>query len=221
MNMPQIERALKLHKLAYSMLMWLKEQARNSRGLLDAKAVEKMSSANSCEEWTVRHLSMIPVQLRPEAGDIAPFSRLFSSFFTTSFRVGQRRWWETVETTLVTGIKTYRDRRHKKHSEQRDEEGATELKRLALVALAEETQLHCDSLMAERALVMDHISQELALWTYVRELVRRTEFASQGPSVHRLWLELDERTRKNLSVQLVWQAREKLLEWLKDSAALN
>src|SRR5262249_40922562 len=126
-----------------------------------------------------------------------------------------------VETTVVTGARTHRDRRHKRHSEWRDEKGTTALKRLALVALAEETQVYCDPLMTERASVVDDIYQQLALWTYIRELVRRTEFASQGPPVYRLWLEIDERTRKNLTVQLVWQARERLLEWFKNNAALN
>ena len=39
------------------------------------------------------------------------------------------------------------------HPERRTDEGVTELKRLALVALAEETQADCDPLTAERALV--------------------------------------------------------------------
>jgi hypothetical protein len=180
-----------------------------------------MSSLNDCEDWMVRHLAMIPTQFRPKSAEIAAFSRLFSSFFTTSFRVGQQRWWETAETTLITGAKAYRDRRHKKHSERRDQEGATELKRLALAALAEETQVCSNASIVERALAAEAISRELALWTYVRELVRRTEFLSQGTPVHRLWLELDEKTRKDLSVQVVWQSREKLLGWLKKNAVLN
>ena len=97
MNQQQIERTLKLHKQAYSLLMWLKEQARNNRGLLDARVLEAVSSAKSCEDWVLRHLSMIPVQLRPEGSDVPTFSHLFSSFLTTSFRVAQVRWWETVD----------------------------------------------------------------------------------------------------------------------------
>jgi len=56
-------------------------------------------------------------------------------------------------------------------------------------------------------------------WTYVRELVRRAEFASQGTSVHRLWLALEERTRKNLSVEAVWQARMNLVGWLRKESS--
>ena len=219
MNQPEIERTLKLHKLAYGLLIWLKEQARNNRSLLDSKAIEAMSSAKSCEEWLVSHLSMIPFNLRPGANDISAFSYLFSSFFSTSFRIGSTRWWERVETTLVTGAKTFRDRRHKKHSERREAEAAEELKRLALLALAEEAELRRKPLWTQTIAIPQTISDDLSLWTYVRELVRRAEFASQGSSVHRLWLELGERTRKNLSVEMVWRARANLILWLSQEAA--
>ena len=219
MNQQQIERTLKLHKQAYSLLMWLKEQARNNRGLLDARVLEAISSAKSCEDWVLRHLSTIPIQLRPEGSDVSAFSHLFSSFFTTSFRVGQVRWWETVETTLVTGAKTFRGRRHKKHSERREDMAATELKRLALEELAKEEGLACDPLLIQQAVAAEAIGQYLSIWTYVRELVRRAEFASQGTSVHRLWLALEERTRKNLSVEVVWQARMNLVGWLRKESS--
>jgi hypothetical protein len=54
MNQQQIERTLKLHKQAYGLLIWLKEQARNNRSMLDAKALEALSSAKSCEDWVLR-----------------------------------------------------------------------------------------------------------------------------------------------------------------------
>jgi len=214
MNQVEIERTLSLHKIAYELLIWLKEQARNNRGLLDSKAVEAMSSAKSCEEWLVPRLAMIPVHLRPGANDISAFSHLFSSFFSTSFRVDHVRSWETVERTLVTGAKAFHGRRHKKHSELREEEAALELKRLALGALAEEAGLQSNPLLTQRVVLSEDITHDLALWTYVCELARRAEFASQGPAVHRLWLELDERTRKNLSVERVWRARGNLIRWL-------
>jgi hypothetical protein len=214
MNQEQIERTLKLHKLAYGLLMWLKDQTRKDRSLVEPETVEAISSAQSCEEWLAQRLAMIPAHLHPAPNDFTAFTRLFSSFFTTSFRVGQVYWGERAETTVVAGVKELHGRRHKKHSERRTEQAATELKRLALTALAETEGLPCDALLTERAVVAEAVAQDLSLWTYVRELVRRTEFASQGPGVHRLWLALDERTRKNLSVEAVWQARLNLIRWL-------
>ena len=96
---------------------------------------------------------------------------------------------------------------------------ATELKRLALEALAKEEGLACDPLLIQQAVAAEAIGQYLSLWTYVRELVRRAEFASQGTSVHRLWLALEERTRKNLSVEAVWQARMNLVGWLRKESS--
>lgn len=122
MNQEQIERTLKLHKLAYGVLMWLKEQARNNRSLLDSKTLEAMSAAKSCEEWVVRHLLMIPVNLRPDASDVPAFSHLFSSFFTTSFRVGRfaggkrlKALWSLVQnnSTMVGTRNTPSDARKK------------------------------------------------------------------------------------------------------------
>lgn len=214
MTQEQIDRTLGLHRMAYGLLMWLKEQARNNRGLLDAKTVETISTFTTSEDWMRRHLCMVPAHLRPEAEDIPEFSRLFSSFFTTSFRVGQVRWWETVERTLVAGARTFRDGRHQKNSKRREMEAATEMKRLALAALAVQEGIECDPWLIHRALEEETIGHDLSLWTYVLELMRRSHFASQGPSVHRLWLTLDERTRKSLSVEVVWKARRNLLAWL-------
>lgn len=221
MNQEQIERTLKLQKLAYALLMWLKEQARKDRSLVEPETVEAISSAGSCEEWLAQRLPIIPAQLHPSPHDFTAFTRLFSSFFTTSFRVGQVYWGERAETTVVAGVKELHGRRHKKHSERRAEQAAIELKRLALTALAETEELPCDALLAERAVVSEAVAKDLSLWTYVRELVRRTEFASQGPGVHRLWLALDERTRKNLAVEAVWKARKNLVGWLTNESGIT
>jgi hypothetical protein len=214
MNQVQIERTLNLHKMAYGLLIWLKERAKHSRSLLGSEAVQAMSSANSCERWLVRLLPMAPSHLRPGANDLSAFSHLFSSFFNTSFRIEQVRRWKTAKTKLVTGAKKFRNRRHRRHSERREEEDATELKRLALGTLAVEVGLPNNERLMQRAVISQDIADDLALWTYVRELVRRAEFASQGPSVHRLWRGMGERVRLNLSAETVWQARDNLVRWL-------
>jgi len=214
----KIEHTLELHKKAYELLMWLKQQAKTNSSLLNNQALEEMSSADTCQDWVSRHCSMFPVGLRPAADDISGFSHLFSSFFATSFRVGLDRSWRTRETTLLAGVKKFRDGRHKKNSDRRELEAALALKRAAVNALAVEAQLECESVLIERFLTLEEYKQELALWTYIRELIRRTEFASQGSAVHRLWLELNEKTRKNLSRALVSKARSLLLDGLKIEA---
>ena len=124
MNQQQIEQTLKLHKLAYSLLMWLKQQARNDSSLLEPETIEAISSAQSCEEWLAQRLPMFPANLHPAPNDFTAFTRLFSSFFTTSFRVGQVYWGERAETTVVAGAKEIHGRRHKKHSERRADQAA-------------------------------------------------------------------------------------------------
>jgi hypothetical protein len=67
----------------------------------------------------------------------------------------------------------------------------------------------------EHACVNPEFSQQLTRYAYGVELVRRCHYASQGTAVHRLWLELDESVRKNLSASTIWKAREYLVSWLQ------
>ena len=169
-----------------------------------------------------RHLNELPLELRPKPHEFRPVGYLLSSFFHTSFRVAEVRSWDTAETTLVRGVKSFKNPRHKRHTEHREEEAAIELKRVAITTLANECGISLSPVVRERALTDAEIAQDLSLWTYACELVRRAEFAPQGSPVHRLWLELDEKTRKQFSADPVWKARERLEWWLRNrsSAAL-
>lgn len=54
-------------------------------------------------------------------------------------------------------------------------------------------------------------SEDLTLWTYAVELVRRTRYGSQGQAVHHLWLALPEAARVKLDALQFWDARRRLL----------
>jgi hypothetical protein len=58
---------------------------------------------------------------------------------------------------------------------------------------------------------------DLSLWAYGRELIRRTQFTSQGTAV--LWLALDEKVRTRLSAESIWKARERLVQWAQTKRA--
>jgi len=210
----QIAHTLELHKRTYELLMWLKQQANGNGAWLNQKAMEEMSSAKTCQDWVTRHCAMFPVVLRPAKDELGNFSHLFASFFATSFRVGLDRSWGAEKTTLVTGTKAFKGRRHRRYSGQRELDAALALKRAALTALAENSQVNCESAAIERCLTLEEYQPDLTLWTYACELVRRCQFATQGPVVHRLWLEIDEQVRKNLSADTVWNARSRLVQWL-------
>jgi hypothetical protein len=219
MKLDDLELAVTLQKKAYGLLLWLKQQARHQPNLLKPEQVEEFESGDKCVEWTARHLAEFPSEFRPDRNAVRAFGYLLSSFFSTSFRVAETRFWDDVRTTLVVGAKEFKGRRHKRHSERREREAADELKCLALAALADEHGLSASADLRERAFTSAEPARDLTLWTYGCEIVRRTQFASQGSAVHRLWLELDEKVRKDLSAEPIWQARERFVLWLTNNQA--
>src|SRR5207253_1052617 len=177
--------------------------------LLKIAQAESLASTERCIAWLKRHLNDFPVELRPRPDEFQVFGHLFSSFFSTSFKVVEIQGWDnTKETSLSRGAKSFRGRRHKRHTERRQESAAGELKQLALIGLADEHAIKLPASTLEQALMELSLAEDLNLWAYGRELIRRTQFASQGGAVHRLWLALDENIRKRLSAESIWKARE-------------
>lgn len=219
MEFSELERVVGLHKKGYDILLWLKQAARSKPRLLSEDETDLLASGEKCVFWVKRHLNDLPLELRPSPDDFRPVGYLLSSFFHTSFRVAEVRGWDTVETTLVRGAKSFKNARHKRHSDRRETQAAIELKRIAITTLAEDCGVSLAPESREPALTDPEIAHDLTLWTYGCELVRRTEFAPQGSSVHRLWLELDEKARKRFSAESIWQARERLERWLRSKSS--
>ena len=215
MDLTELQTIVDLHKKAYGLLLWLNGQARSRPALLKGAQAESLASTERCVAWLKRHLNDFPVELRPRPDEFQVFGHLFSSFFSTSFRVVETQGWDAVETSLSRGAKSFRGRRHKKYTERREERAADELKRLALAGLAEERGLNLPANSLAQAVMEPSLAGDLALWTYARELIRRTQFPSQGGAVHRLWLALDEKVRKRLSAESIYEARDRLLQWVE------
>ena|SRR6266540_270947 len=165
-ELTELERIVGLQQKTYGLLLWLKEQARRKPEILNLEQTQALSSGDRCVKWIKHQLNDLPHEFRPKPDEFRAFGYLFSSFFTTSFRVGDVRKWDVVETTLIRGAKEFRGRRHKRHSERREREAADELKLLALIALAEEHGLAVTSGVQERALAAADLALDLALWTY-------------------------------------------------------
>jgi len=215
MDLTELQTILDLHKKAYDLLLWLNGQTRSRPALLKGAQAESLASTERCVAWLKRHLNDFPVELRPHPDEFQVFGHLFSSFFSTSFRVVETQGWDSVQTSLSRGAKSLHGRRHKIHTERREERAADELRRLALAGLAQERGIDLAANTLEKGLMELSLAGDLALWTYARELIRRTQFASQGGAVHRLWLTLDEKIRKRLSAESIWKARERLVRWVE------
>ncbi|MBN8248264.1 MAG: hypothetical protein J0L84_12575 [Verrucomicrobia bacterium] len=187
MNSEQLERAIRLWKQAFAIRRWLP-------GPL--AACEEVAAV---EAWLEHQGGLLSAELRPAREDVVALARMLTSFAATSFNT-----------------RAYRLRVPKgaQRAKAKARSSAAVLKAYALEALACEHGL-VPAAEAQRRLDLGLHPPELTLMTYARELIRRTEYASQGLSVYWLWLELDEHSRKGLTVAAVQQAEQRLLEWLK------
>lgn len=208
MNFEKMERALDLQRRSYALLLWV---GQNARRLVDQ---ESLSSCRSCVDWLKRHWNEFPVELRPRLHELDAFAKMLTSFFTTSFHIDAKNG----TARLVRGQK-FKNGRSKRYAAGKAEEAASELSSIAIASLAEGEGVLLQKGVAEAILKDETISDALSLWSYGCELVRRAEYASQGPAVHHLWKELDEKKKRRLTAEEIWKARAVLIEALRKKAA--
>jgi hypothetical protein len=230
MEKHQIERVLDLQQRAYNLLLWISDQARHQPDLLSEANLQKLRYAQGCDEWVRHMMGMFPENFRPGEADIGAFAHLLSSFFNTSFHVetkNESNWssrhstYDTwVATKLVPGApKSTKGPAAKKRAQEKDRQSAHNLQLIALEELAIENDIDLTRAQIEALAAQPDIAESLNLWSYAHELMRRSQFASQGAAVHQMWLSLDKKTRENLSADTIWQAREQLCRALKACAA--
>ena len=224
MTREELNRVLDLQNKAYGLLLWIDDQARHQPDLLSEKNLEAWRSVASCEDWVRRMIGIFPRDLRPEENDIPAFSHLMSSFFNTSFHVEEknetewrgagRRYGFEKRIKLVPGVSSTRKTKAQKEKTQ---ESARHLQIIALEELAIENDCDFSQEQLKTLARQPELKDALNLYSYAHELVRRSEFASQGAAVHSLWNTMDKKTRQNLNVETIWQARETLLEAMKNT----
>lgn len=208
MKIEELEKALHLQKSAYALLLWFAKEAS------DLLVEEALTNAAACVPWLNRHLNQIPSDSRPKPDDVYAFALMLTSFFNTSFHLERTG----VKVRLVRGRK-FKDGRNRKYAQGRAELAATELTRIALKALVDEESILSPDSLVNAVLGDETLQAAVSLWSYGCELVRRSQFASQGPAVHHLWLELDEQKRRRLNAETIWKARSRLIDALRKKAA--
>lgn len=206
---------LRLHERSYALLKWVGASLA-SRKLSFSVVHESTGSAEAVEEWLTRHRANVPADLRPDPAELRPFSFLFASFLATSFRLPAEP--EVIRRNCCCDCCAYLSVAHRlvpRDVTPKNQGEAHRLKELCLEALAESLGR---TLAAERrASVLGDkaLSFELSHVSYVFELLRRTEFTSQGPGVLVLWRNVaweNGKPRKNfkLTAERVLAAQEKL-----------
>ncbi len=231
MTREELNRVLDLQNKAYGLLLWIDEQARHQADLLSDENVASWKSADSCELWVRRMIGIFPRDLRPEENDIVAFARLFSAFFTTSVHVEEKNesnWARTQghhydvwsRRKLVAGSPSlmHRTPAEKKRVRQKAEESARHLQLIALEELAIENDCDLSHEQLETLASRDDLQDALNVYSYAHELLRRSQFASQGAAVHSLWNSMDKKTREKLKAEKIWHDREKLIAAMKSIA---
>lgn len=222
MTKEELVRVLDLQRKAYNLLLWIDEQARHQADLLSDENVAAWKYADSCQSWVRQMSGIFPRDFRTEENDISAFSHLMPSFFNTSFHVEEKTvskyshsydsYIADKRVRLVAGVSSTRKTKAQK---EKTLESARHLQFIALEELAIENDCDLSREQLENLTRKIETSDALNIYSYAHELMRRSQFASQGAAVHSLWQSMDKKTRQKLNAETIWQARETLV------AALN
>ena len=185
----QIKRILDLHNRSYRLLLWVNRALGNQKRTPEDLG-EMMGFADTALKWFHKCSATFPAELRPSTEDMKPMANLFVSYLATSFEIVDRIV-PVCRGCFCCGIY-----RMGKHLRARDPSGkarkeAHQLKCLYLEILAEESDFPLKKTEIEQFLSQSpELSYDVSLATYVRELIRRTSFASQGEGVLTLWRDI-------------------------------
>lgn len=202
----EIADLLELHAKAYQLLLWLGRKAVQQPNMLAPEVVKLLARPATCASWLASSRSSLPVDLLAPGPIQDAFVNLFSSFFSTSFRVDHFSLeGKLLDSRLSPGASKDRDK----------PSGYLEAQALALRHLSSSEGIQMSDAEARKYARRKSLQPHLLVWAYVWELDRRARAKGKGEVVHRIWRSIPLDIRKNLSAQVVWEAREKLLNSLR------
>jgi len=190
-DMKNLEKVLALHDNAFALLRWVGSQLQ--RGVLDMAHVHTSTSAGeAAEEWIRRNYSNLPTDVRPSMDELRAFANLFASYLQTSFEVGTKHRRVSSCGCYCSFCSYLSNTPYLKARSlpKKARETATALKRLYLQELAHDSGVAASqSTLEELASAKTALAREVAMATYAKELLRRTEYVTQGEGVYALWRE--------------------------------
>jgi hypothetical protein len=206
-NKQQLTEILELHEKSFGLLRWI-NSALKQNALSFSTMHETTDTARAAAEWIARHLSNIPHDVRPSENQMNKFANLFVSFLQTSFKLtqgGTASGWGLFgcfcSCCRMIRYTPYLELRNPSKKDFRD---ARDLKVIYLKRLAEEQKFERTTELVETILANATMRENVSLATWATELIRRSEFASQGESVLALWREFawkDGNAKRNFKVK--------------------
>jgi hypothetical protein len=205
---------------AYETLLWLSNIAFARPHMLTRETADTLRNTRGCLAWVEQHRGQLPQHLRPAADEAEAFARLFSSFFQTSFRIEQRihdrrPYYRIMPNKDKAGGRGRLGVRNVPRVVRRKRR--SEVERLQINALQDLPMDRAEAI--ESVLNEEPLRDDLLVWTYAVELVRRSMTDSHGPAVHELWRRMPADRRRHLTADRIWHARERLVDALRLHAA--
>ncbi len=216
----EVARVLEQHHRAYEALRWLSHISFARPHVLAEQTAALLQSFDTCVEWVRENVAMFPARVRPELADVEMFSRLFASFFQTSFRVERRGSGADAHLRIerdrdeAAGRDRLSARAIPRGLKRKRKDESEHLKFRALTLLGDESSPGFWD--AAKGLVVDsEVRDELYLWTWACELVHRSRGEANGPAVHLLWRRISNKVRENVCAERIWEARIRTSEALE------
>lgn len=222
----ELTRVVTLQQKSYKLLQWVAESLRS--GTLHFNIVHQaLGLSEAAREWLDRNWNSLPADVRPEREDIPAFAHLFASYLTTSFNLieqpGFRREAGRGCYCPFCSYLVAADHLRVRNPDKKAQQRAREMKDLYLSSLAKDTGMSVPYAVIEGLLSDTALTEDIAYATYAQELMRRSQFASQGEGVLVLWREIawDQRGKVKkgftLSAERALQAEARLTDRLKQA----
>lgn len=223
----ELAKILDLTSTSYQLLMWVNGEIKKGHNLFVNKH-EEGSTFEVSRTFLKTNEGNFPPHLRFEAKDLDQVAHIFQSFLQTSFQFTKSEVPEYVCSygCCFCGALIQQTRLALQSTSANDRAAAYQLKLLYLKGVADELGL---------ALVDDELSKfmgqskemgmRVTLCTYVSEMYRRSEYASQGGSVYVLWQELkhfykdDKKKKQLLELEDILKAEAELRQGLSEFAS--
>ncbi len=190
---------LELQEKSFALLRWVRGALRDGR-LSFAIVHTNADSAIVAQEWIERHRAGIPADARPNAAQTTMFARLFVSFLTTSFRLKANAIRIVSDCGCRCSCCSYLQAGPNielRTPTKKDFGTARELKQIYLRRLSAESGSEISPAAIEAIFANSSLGASLSAATWASELIRRSEFASQGTAVLALWREFAEQQRSS------------------------
>lgn len=223
----ELERVVDLQQKSYQLLRWVNDALRS--GTLNFSTVHQADDVSeAAKQWVGRHFHSLPGDARPNETELEPFARLFASYLTTSFDLiaqpGMRRVSDTGCYCTFCSYLASADHLRVRTPDKKAKQRAQQMKDLYLSSLIAESGAALTAAGRQALLSDPNLADDISFATYGRELVRRSQFASQGEGVLVLWREIawDHRSKVKkgfaLSAKRILDAETALVARLKQVA---